>query len=82
LGEFVSDEDSTAELASVVTDEPEMLAHVAQQLRGRRDRVAVLVELRAGLCAADSVWWCRRNSPETSVGYRGQLVLPARTAGA
>jgi ParB family chromosome partitioning protein len=52
LAEFASDQDATAELESVIRDEPDMLAHVTQQLRDRRDRAAALATLRAELEAA------------------------------
>ena len=52
LAEFESDEDAVEELESVIRDEPDMLAHVTQQLRDRRDRAAALAALRAELEAA------------------------------
>jgi ParB family chromosome partitioning protein len=52
LAEFENDEDATEELESVIKDEPDMLAHVTQQLRDRRDRAAALAALRAELEAA------------------------------
>ena len=45
LAEFELDEDAVEELESVIADEPDMLAHVAQQLRDRRDRAAALAAL-------------------------------------
>jgi ParB family chromosome partitioning protein len=52
LAEFAADEDAVEELESVIRDEPDMLAHVAQQLRDRRDRAAALAALTAELEAA------------------------------
>ncbi|QHK22508.1 ParB/RepB/Spo0J family partition protein (plasmid) [Pseudarthrobacter psychrotolerans] len=52
LAEFESDEDAVEELESVIRAEPDMLAHVTQQLRDRRDRAAALAALRAELEAA------------------------------
>jgi ParB family chromosome partitioning protein len=52
LAEFENDQDATDELESVIRDEPDMLAHVTQQLRDRRDRAAALAALRAELEAA------------------------------
>ncbi|MET3937102.1 ParB/RepB/Spo0J family partition protein [Arthrobacter sp. OAP107] len=52
LAEFENDQDATEELESVIRDEPDMLAHVTQQLRDRRDRAAALAALRAELEAA------------------------------
>ncbi len=52
LAEFGADEDATAELESVIRDEPDMLAHVTQQLRDRGDRAAALAALTAELQAA------------------------------
>uniref|UniRef100_UPI001124E5C5 ParB/RepB/Spo0J family partition protein n=1 Tax=Arthrobacter globiformis TaxID=1665 RepID=UPI001124E5C5 len=52
LAEFESDEDATAELESVIMDEPDMLLHVTQQLRDKRDRAAALAALTAELEAA------------------------------
>ncbi|MDE8671106.1 ParB/RepB/Spo0J family partition protein, partial [Pseudarthrobacter sp. H3Y2-7] len=45
LAEFESDADATEELESVIKDEPDMLAHVTQQLRDKRDRAAALAAL-------------------------------------
>lgn len=55
LAEFESDEDATAELESVITDEPDMLLHVAQQLRDKRDRAAALTALTTELEAAGTI---------------------------
>jgi ParB family chromosome partitioning protein len=52
LAEFENDQDATDELESVIRDEPDMLAHVTQKLRDRRDRAAALAALRAELEAA------------------------------
>ncbi|SDQ03496.1 MULTISPECIES: ParB/RepB/Spo0J family partition protein [Micrococcaceae] len=52
LAEFEADEDATGELESVIRDEPDMLAHVAQQLRDRRESAAALTALTAELEAA------------------------------
>jgi ParB family chromosome partitioning protein len=52
LAEFENDEDATEELESVIKDEPDMLAHITQQLRDRRDRAAALAALTAELVAA------------------------------
>ena len=49
LAEFATDGDAVEELESVIADEPEMLAHVTQQLRDRRDRAAALAALTAEL---------------------------------
>lgn len=49
LAEFESDEDATAELESVIMDEPDMLLHVTQQLRDKRDRAAALAAFTADL---------------------------------
>ncbi|MCY1676863.1 ParB/RepB/Spo0J family partition protein [Pseudarthrobacter sp. SL88] len=49
LAEFESDEDATAELESVIMDEPDMLLHVTQQLRDKRDRAAALAAFTAEL---------------------------------
>lgn len=55
LAEFESDEDATAELESVIMDEPDMLLHVTQQLRDKRDRAAALAALTAELEAAGTI---------------------------
>lgn len=52
LAEFESDEDATAELESVIKDEPDMLLHVAQQLRDKRDRAVARAAFTAELEAA------------------------------
>ena len=49
LAEFESDEEATAELESVIMDEPDQLLHVAQKLRDRRERAAALAALIAEL---------------------------------
>ncbi|UKA68988.1 ParB/RepB/Spo0J family partition protein (plasmid) [Arthrobacter sp. FW306-05-C] len=49
LQEFESDEDATAEIESVIMDEPDMLLHVTQQLRDKRDRAAALAAFTADL---------------------------------
>ncbi|MDI2037164.1 ParB/RepB/Spo0J family partition protein [Paenarthrobacter nitroguajacolicus] len=40
IAEFEGDEEATAELASVIQDEPDQLFHVAQQLRDEREQAA------------------------------------------
>ncbi|MFB0840480.1 ParB/RepB/Spo0J family partition protein [Arthrobacter sp. E44] len=52
LAEFESDEEATAELESVIMDEPEQLFHVAQQLRDDRERAAALAAFTTELEAA------------------------------
>ncbi|MFM9432796.1 ParB/RepB/Spo0J family partition protein [Arthrobacter sp. MP_2.3] len=52
LAEFEGNEDATEEIESVIADEPDMLHHVAQQLRDRRDRAEALAALVAELEAA------------------------------
>ncbi|MEV7474301.1 ParB/RepB/Spo0J family partition protein [Pseudarthrobacter oxydans] len=52
LAEFEGDEDATEELESVIMDEPDMLLHVTQQLRDKRDRAAALAALITELEAA------------------------------
>ncbi len=52
LAEFESDDEASAELESVIADEPDMLAHVAQQLRDRRESAATRAALTAELEAA------------------------------
>ncbi|MFE4080299.1 ParB/RepB/Spo0J family partition protein [Paenarthrobacter sp. YIM B13468] len=47
LAEFEDDEEATAELASVIQDEPDQLFHVAQQLRDERERAAALAAYTA-----------------------------------
>jgi ParB family chromosome partitioning protein len=64
LAEFAADEDATEELESVIRDEPDMLAHVTQQLRDRRDRAAALAALTAELEAAGT-------NVVATVGYDG-----------
>jgi len=49
LAEFELDEEATAELESVIMDEPDMLLHVTQQLRDKRDRAAALAAFTADL---------------------------------
>lgn len=51
MAEFEGDEDATAELESVLTDEPDQLLHVAQLLRDRRDSATALAALREELTA-------------------------------
>jgi ParB family chromosome partitioning protein len=55
LAEFEDDDDATAELESVITDEPDQLLHVTQRLRDKRDRAAALAALTAELEAAGTV---------------------------
>ncbi|MEO5314331.1 ParB/RepB/Spo0J family partition protein [Pseudarthrobacter sp. CC12] len=55
LAEFESDEEATLELESVIMDEPDMLLHVTQQLRDKRDRAAALAALTAELEAAGTI---------------------------
>lgn len=52
MAEFEGDEDATAELESVIMDEPDQLFHVAQQLRDDRERAAALAAFTAELEAA------------------------------
>jgi ParB family chromosome partitioning protein len=52
MAEFESDEDATAELESVIQDEPDQLFHVAQQLRDDRESAAAHAALIAELEAA------------------------------
>ncbi|MET3370608.1 UNVERIFIED_CONTAM: ParB family chromosome partitioning protein [Jeotgalibacillus campisalis] len=47
LAEFEGDEEASAELASVIQDEPAQLFHVAQQLRDERERAAALAAYTA-----------------------------------
>jgi len=49
LAEFEGDEEATAELESVIMDEPDQLFHVAQQLRDDRAAAAALAEFTAEL---------------------------------
>lgn len=49
LAEFENDANASEELESVIADEPDMLNHVAQQLRDSRDRAAALLALIAEL---------------------------------
>ena len=49
LAEFEGDEDATAELESVIADEPHYLDHTAQQLRDAREAARQLAELTAKL---------------------------------
>ncbi|MET3176391.1 UNVERIFIED_ORG: ParB family chromosome partitioning protein [Arthrobacter sp. UYCu721] len=49
LAEFEANQDATAEIESVLADEPDQLHHVAQQLRDRRDRAAAHTALIAEL---------------------------------
>ncbi|MCD5341761.1 ParB/RepB/Spo0J family partition protein [Arthrobacter sp. AK04] len=49
MAEFESDEEATAELESVIMDEPDQLLHVAQRLRDRRESAAALAALTAEL---------------------------------
>lgn len=51
MAEFEGDEEATAELESVIQDEPDQLFHVAQQLRDERERAAALDALIEGLKA-------------------------------
>ncbi|MFJ6003946.1 ParB/RepB/Spo0J family partition protein [Arthrobacter sp. NPDC092385] len=55
LAEFEGDEDATEELESVIADEPDMLAHVAQQMRDKRGREEARAALVAELEAAGTV---------------------------
>ncbi|MFF1253707.1 ParB/RepB/Spo0J family partition protein [Pseudarthrobacter sp. NPDC058329] len=55
LAEFESNEEATAQLESVIMDEPDMLAHVTQRLRDKRDRAAALAALTAELEAAGTL---------------------------
>ncbi|MDV2981612.1 UNVERIFIED_CONTAM: ParB/RepB/Spo0J family partition protein [Actinomycetes bacterium ARC8] len=55
LAEFEGDEEATEELESVIMDEPDMLLHVTQQLRDKRDRAAALAALTAELEAAGTI---------------------------
>ncbi len=55
LAEFEGDEEATAELESVIEDEPEMLAHTAQQLRDKQARADTRAALVAELEAAGTV---------------------------
>jgi ParB family chromosome partitioning protein len=52
LAEFEDDADATEELESVIRDEAEMLLHVTQQLRDKRDSAAALAATIAELEAA------------------------------
>ena len=49
LAEFESDESATAELESVIKDEPEYLDHMTQKLRDERDSRDQLTALKASL---------------------------------
>ncbi|MFB0839973.1 ParB/RepB/Spo0J family partition protein [Arthrobacter sp. E44] len=49
MAEFEGDEEATAELESVIMDEPDQLLHVAQLLRDRRESAAALAALMAEL---------------------------------
>ena len=49
MAEFESDEEASAELESVIMDEPDQLHHVAQQLRDDRERAAALAAFTADL---------------------------------
>ncbi|MFF2842504.1 ParB/RepB/Spo0J family partition protein [Paenarthrobacter sp. NPDC057981] len=51
MAEFENDEAATADLESVLMDEPDQLFHVAQQIRDNRAREAELVALIDGLKA-------------------------------
>jgi ParB family chromosome partitioning protein len=51
MAEFEGDEEASAELESVIMDEPDQLLHVAQLLRDRRDSAAALAALRKELKA-------------------------------
>ncbi|MEV7663549.1 ParB/RepB/Spo0J family partition protein [Paenarthrobacter sp. NPDC089316] len=51
MAEFESDEEATADLESVLMDEPDQLFHVAQQIRDDRARQAALTALIEGLKA-------------------------------
>jgi ParB family chromosome partitioning protein len=51
MAEFEGDEEATAELESVIADEPDQLFHVAQQLRDERERVAALAAYTAEVAA-------------------------------
>lgn len=67
--EFADDEEATTELETVIADEPEMLAHVAQQLRDNRAhteaRAALVAELEAaGTPIVDDVSWGYHSTDE------------------
>jgi ParB family transcriptional regulator, chromosome partitioning protein len=49
LAEFESDQAATAEIESVIRDEPEYLEHVTQRLRDDRDAALALAGLKASL---------------------------------
>ena len=53
MAEFEQDEAATADLESVLMDEPDQLFHVAQQIRDDRAREAALAALIDGLKAED-----------------------------
>ncbi len=54
MAEFEGDEEATAELESVVADEPDQLLHVAQQLRDARAHAAALAAFTAELEATET----------------------------
>ncbi|SEJ78737.1 chromosome partitioning protein, ParB family [Arthrobacter sp. yr096] len=54
MAEFEGDEEATAELESVVADEPDQLLHVAQQLRDARAHAAALAAFTAELEATEA----------------------------
>jgi ParB family chromosome partitioning protein len=69
LVEFADDEDATAHIEAVLTDDPNMLAHVAQQLRDDRAhqaaRAALVAELEAaGTPIVDDVSWGYHSTDE------------------
>ena len=51
MAEFEGDEEATAELESVIHDEPDQLFHVAQQLRDERARAAAVAAYTAEVAA-------------------------------
>ncbi|MGO4591831.1 ParB/RepB/Spo0J family partition protein [Paenarthrobacter sp. 2TAF44] len=54
MAEFEGDEEATAELESVMEDEPDQLLHVAQQLRDARAHAAALAAFTAELEATET----------------------------
>lgn len=54
MAEFEGDEEATAELESVVADEPDQLLHVAQQLRDARGHAAALAAFTAEVEASEA----------------------------
>ena len=51
MAEFEGDEEATAELESVIADEPDQLFHVAQQLRDEREHAAAVAAYTAEVAA-------------------------------